>query len=146
MRNIGPCPAIDHPHPDQFDVHDYEGTTGRGDHITRSELGMIPTAAIAGLYGAEGEVPGEHRNRQGSEWDEWKRDIAERGIQKPVFITVDYGEEPKISEGNHRRDAAVELGMPHTPVQIRYFGHAEKQGSVFQRWQRQQQRQRQRQL
>jgi hypothetical protein len=34
--------------------------------------------------------------------------------------------DPVISEGNHRRDAAVELGHSHVPVEIRYFGHAEQ--------------------
>lgn len=42
-----------------------------------------------------------------------------------VFVTVDWGEEPKLSEGNHRRDAAVELGMTHVPAEVRYFGHAQ---------------------
>ena len=113
-----------------LEVHDYEGRTGDPSHITRSEKGMIPTSAIAGLEGVKGEKPGEHRNRQGERWEEFKRDIAENGIRNPLFITRDYGEEPKISEGNHRRDVAVELGLSHVPAEIRYFGHAERQGLV----------------
>jgi hypothetical protein len=121
---------------DQFPgvvVKEYEGTIGDPTHITRSERGMIPVSAIAGLHGARGEKPGEHRNRQGSRWDEFKGDIAAKGVEDPVFVTVDYGEEPKLSEGNHRRDAAVELGMTHIPGEVRYFGHAERQGSVLDR-------------
>lgn len=106
---------------------DYEGTTGNPSHITRNETGFIPTSAVAGMMGARGEVPGEHRNKQGAEWDRFKGDIAEHGIKHPIFITVDHGEQPKLSEGNHRRDAAVELGHSHVPVEIRYFGHAERQ-------------------
>lgn len=117
----------------QLTVRDYEGTTGRSDHITRGEEGLIPTAAIAHLHGVKGEVPGAHARRQGQAWEDFKAGIAARGITSPVFITVDHGQEPKISEGNHRRDAAVELGMPHVPVEIRYFGHAEQQGSVLDR-------------
>lgn len=112
---------------------DYEGEVGRKDHITRSEVGTIPTHTIAGLMGAKGEVPGTHRNRQGPAWDDFKQSIAEKGITSPIFITVDHGEHPKISEGNHRRDAALELGLPEVPVEIRYFGHAEQQGSVHER-------------
>jgi hypothetical protein len=111
---------------DQVVVKDYEGTVGDPTHITRSIRGLVPTAAIAGLHGVKGEVPGEHRNRQGQRWDDFKADIAAKGIKDPVFITVDHGEQPKISEGNHRRDAALELGMTHVPAEIRYFGHAER--------------------
>lgn len=118
----------------QFDaVRDYEGRTGELTHITRSEHGLMPTAAIASLPGVQGELPGEHRNRKGEQWESFKDDIAANGIHSPLFITVDYGEEPRISEGNHRRDAAVELGLPRVPVEIRYFGHAERQGSVHAR-------------
>jgi len=110
----------------QLVAKDYEGEVGNPQHITRREEGHVPTAAIAGLGGVRGEAPGAHRNRQGPAWEKFKDDIAARGIQNPIFITVDHGDEPKISEGNHRRDAAVELGMSHVPVEIRYFGHAER--------------------
>jgi hypothetical protein len=121
----------------QFAVHDYDGRVGDLTHITRTEQGMVPTAAIASLKGARGEIPGEHRNHPAERWETFKEQIATHGIQNPVFITVDHNAEPKISEGNSRRDAAVELGMSHTPVVIRYFGHAERQGTVTERWQRQ---------
>ena len=108
-------------------VRDYEGTPGNRDHITRREDGTVPTSAIADLPGVKGEVPGEHRNRQGDEWEAFKADIAENGIQSPIFVTVDPdGSGPKISEGNHRRDAAVELGLAEVPVEVRYYGHAER--------------------
>jgi hypothetical protein len=116
-----------------LDAHDYEGTTGNSGHITRTERGMIPAVALAHLKGASGEVPGEHRNRSGPEWESFKSDIAENGIRDPVFVTVDHGREPVISEGSHRRDAAAELGMSHVPAEIRYYGHAEQQGTVLDR-------------
>jgi hypothetical protein len=77
----------------------------------------MPTEAIAGLHGVKGERPGEHRNRPGPEWEAFRRHIAANGIEHPVFITVDPGQEPKISEGSHRHDAAAELGMPNVPVE-----------------------------
>lgn len=106
--------------------HDYEGEVGNRTHITRILRGTVPTSSVAGLPGARGETPGAHRNRQGERWDHFKADIAENGIKNPLFITVDHGQDPVISEGNHRRDAAVETGLPHVPVEVRYFGHAEK--------------------
>jgi hypothetical protein len=104
---------------------DYEGEIGNRGHITRAQDGTLPTSAVAGMRGAAGEAPGEHRNRQGERWDHFKSDIATNGIRDPLFITVDHGEDPKISEGNHRRDAAVELGLDRVPVTVRYFGRAE---------------------
>jgi 8-oxo-dGTP pyrophosphatase MutT (NUDIX family)/2'-5' RNA ligase len=118
--------AAEHP----LTVKEYEGTTGDPSHITRSEDGWLPTSAVAHLPGARGEVPGGHRNRQGEKWDSFKSDIAANGIREPIFITVDHGKQPVISEGNHRRDAAVELGHSHVPVEVRYYGHAEQQGTV----------------
>ena len=126
--------ASEHP---PLQVRDYEGITGRSDHITRGENGMIPLDAIRHLHGVNGERPGEH-SRQGERWESLKRDVAENGITNPIFITVDYGDEPKISEGNNRRDLAAELGHSHVPVEIRYFGHAEQQGSVLERAMRRQ--------
>lgn len=114
-------------------ARDYEGRAGNREHITRKEDGMLPIAAVAHLMGARGEVPGEHRNKQGQAWEAFKEDIRTNGIQNAIFITVDPREEPKISEGNHRRDAAVELGLEEVPVEIRYFGKAEEQGTVASR-------------
>jgi hypothetical protein len=110
--------------------HEYEGQEGNPSHVTRTESGMLPTSVIAHLMGASGEKPGEHRNRQGADWYDFKGKIAANGMKNPLFITKDHGEDPKLSEGSHRRDAALELGMPHVPVEIRYYGHSERQGLV----------------
>jgi hypothetical protein len=112
------------------ETYNDEGEVGNRSHITRVERGTVPTSSIAHLQGVEGEQPGQHRNRQGERWQQFLDDIHTNGIREPIFITVDYNEKPKISEGNHRRDAAVELGMERVPVEIRYYGHAERQGSV----------------
>ena len=111
-----------------LEVKDYEVQTGNRTHITRIEQGTIPTAAIAHMRGERGEWPGEHRNRQGQRWESFKNDIRQNGIKSPIFILVDPGKPPRISEGNHRRDAALELGMDRVPVEIRYFGHSEREG------------------
>lgn len=116
-----------------LEVRDFEGRVGDRTHLTRRELGTLPTHTISHLPGVMGEVPGEHRTKHGAEWDAFKSDIGQHGIKQPIFITVDHGQEPRISEGNHRRDAAVELGLSHVPVEISYFGHAEQQGTVADR-------------
>lgn len=115
-------------------VKEYEGEEGNRSHITRVERGMIPTSWVRDMPGVNGERPGEHRNRQGAAWEDFKQALrsgpGDDGIKAPLFITVDHGSQPRLSEGNHRRDAYVELGATHVPAEIRYFGHAERQGTV----------------
>ena len=114
-------------HPTLRVTYEDRGRVGERTHITRDAMGTLPIAAVANLMGVMGEKPGEHRNRRGEAWEEFLADIRANGILTPIFITVDYGEEPRISEGNHRRDAAVELGFTEVPVHVRFFGHAERE-------------------
>lgn len=102
------------------------GDYGNKSHITRDIDAIVPTHLVRYMGGAMGEHPGDHRNKHGQEWEDFKSDIDQNGIKNPIFITVDPGQRPKISEGNHRRDAAVSLGHTHVPVNIRYFGHSEQ--------------------
>ena len=110
---------------------EYDGESGRRDHTTRLEEGTIPTAAITHLKGESGEIRGEHRNRIGRRWDTFLADIRKNGIQEPILILKDPGSEAVISEGNHRLDAAVELGLEEVPVDIRYFGKSEQEGLAY---------------
>lgn len=116
-------------------IKQYEGTEGNNNHITRNETGMIPLDWVRNMHGLRGEVPGEHRNAEGSEWDEFKNHVAAGtpGYSDPIFIMVEHGGQPAIAEGNHRRDAYAELGHTHLPAEIRYFGHAEREGTVGER-------------
>lgn len=111
--------------------HDFEGEIGNERHITRRVYGTVPLSKVTNMPGARGEIPGVHRNKLGPQWDKFKSDIQEHGIREPIFITHDYGKQPVISEGNHRRDAAAELGMEEVPVEVAYFGHAEHDDSLF---------------
>lgn len=113
------------------DVRDFEGETGNSNHITRKVYGHVSVDAVRNLRGVKGEVPGEHRNMSGDRWESFKSDVRDRGVQQPIFITHDYGEEPKISEGNHRRDAAVAAGHSTIPAEINYYGHAEQHDQLF---------------
>lgn len=108
----------------------WQGVPGKETHLTGAVYGKVPIESVAHMRGAMGEVPGEHRNKQGAKWDEFKSDIRTHGIQRPLFITHGRGG-PRLSEGNHRRDAAVEEGMTHVPVEVRYSGHAERRDQVF---------------
>jgi hypothetical protein len=136
MSNSEHLHVVLHPAKDKtasMQASDFEGDVGNPNHITRNESGHLSIDAVTHMRGARGEMPGEHRNRQGQNWEDFKADIAANGIRNPIFITVDHGKEPVISEGSHRRDAAVELGHTHIPAMIRYYGHAEHEGTVEQR-------------
>jgi 8-oxo-dGTP pyrophosphatase MutT (NUDIX family)/GNAT superfamily N-acetyltransferase len=109
---------------------DYEGAVGDRTHITRNVQMDLPTHLVAHMPGVMDERPGEHRNMQGDKWEDFKNDISANGIKNPLFITVDHGQRPRLSEGNHRRDAAIELGLKHVPAQVRYYGHAERDSDL----------------
>ena len=113
----------------------FEGRVGERDHLTRRETGTVDINSISHLEGLDtrGKIQkrGEHRNRQGKDWEDFKVDIKKNGIKEPIFITKDYNQKAIISEGNHRLDAAIEVGLKDVPVEINYFGKAEDQGSAF---------------
>lgn len=115
-------------------VHRDSGKYGRRDHMTYEEQGTIPIEVVRDMPGWNGEVPHTHRNRKGERWEEFKADLAENGMHYGIFIMVNVGEPIRIWEGNHRRDAAVELGWDEIPVQIRYTGLAEQDGLLMERY------------
>ena len=116
----------------------FDGEKGNRTHITAEEQGTIPIEAIANLPGRNGEIPGTHRNRpgDGESWEEFLANIDENGITDSIFIMVAPGEPIRIDEGNHRRDAALELGLDKVPVEIRYLGKEEEDGTLMERWER----------
>lgn len=117
------------------DSNEYNGTKGNKNHITRTDFVWIPTKVAANLRG----VMGEKRewsakgfgNFTATKWKELKKDIFLNGFEEPIFITQDYGQRAKVSEGNHRIQAAEQLGLTHIPAEIRYFGRSEEDGLVF---------------
>ena len=59
---------------------------GNPQHITRTEEGHIPTSAVAGMQACGARCQGTPQ-LPGRKVDEFKADIAARGIQNPIFIT-----------------------------------------------------------
>lgn len=108
----------------------HEGKTGEKSHLTAQQIGMAPVAMLKEIQGQKGEIRGQHRNRQGKDWEKFKKDIAKRGIKEKILIIQEYGKPPRIYEGNHRLDAAMELGMEFIPAEIRYFGNSQQQGLI----------------
>jgi len=123
-RAVGDLPAP------RLNRQNWEGRRGYMDHLTAKEEGYVPTEYIADLQGARGEIRGQHRNRQGQKWEDFKSDIAQRGIQNPIFIVNEPAFGARIYEGNHRLDAALELGLSEVPVEIKHFGKQEELGYI----------------
>jgi Rifampin ADP-ribosyl transferase len=117
----------------ELNAEHWDGEDGNKTHMTYRERGWLPIEAVGRMRGLRGERPGEHRNRQGQDWEDWKPGVGQEGIHSPIHIVVDHGQKPGISEGNHRRDAAAESGHKRVPVEITYFGNAQKQGTVWER-------------
>lgn len=103
-----------------------QGQVGNRSHETQEDRGTCPMWFVRDMDGMNGETPGAHRNRHGQEWEDFKADIATNGMTTPILILVYPGEPARIAEGNHRRDAALELGWDEIPAVIRYFGHEER--------------------
>ena len=115
---------------------EYRDQVFKPTHLGLKRYGFIPTSRIADMPGASGEVPLRHarglpNKYPGHRWEEFKSDIRENGIKHGIFITHEVGKRPVISEGNHRRGAALELGLPEVPVEVNYIGQHEEHDELF---------------
>ena len=116
-----------------------QGKKGRRDHITGNLRINIPVSEAKKFRG----VMREDRKwwLRGDEWwfgnypkDRWVKflnDIARNGMEHMIFITVDPGQKPEINEGNHRIQAALQLGLKTIPAEIRFFGKSEDEVTGF---------------
>lgn len=113
---------------------DYAGKDGNRGHVTRVEDVWVPISKANNIPG----VMGERRrfsakgfgNYKQSEWTALKKDILRNGLNHPIFITKDWNGDFEISEGNHRVQAALQLGMTHIPARVQYHGNSQKQGTL----------------
>jgi len=119
-------------------VEEYYGKAGRKDHLTRYEKGTIPTKDALKIepprryHGKrKWHTKGGERyfgNYTEEDWNEFLEDIRKNGIKTPLWIQKDPGEDAALMEGNHRVQAADQLGIREVPVYIRYYGLSEEDG------------------
>ena len=55
-------------------------------------------------------------------WYQFLDDIKANGIQEPLMLFVDKSGKVSLAEGNHRREAAIQLGLKEVPIEVKYFG------------------------
>jgi hypothetical protein len=74
------------------------------------------------------EVSGEKwfGNYKEEEWHDFLEDIKENGLKYGVFIGVEKDGTAHIYEGNHRVQAAKQLGWTEIPVEVRYYGNSQR--------------------
>ena len=94
---------------------------------TQTEKGFINPKQLKNIPGESGEIRGAHRDIQGKDWEVFKKDIKEKGVQKSIHLNVDPGVGVRVSEGNHRLDAALEVGLDKIPFTRSSFGKAEQE-------------------
>lgn len=59
------------------------------------------------------------------EWNEFLADVAKNGIENPIMIMVKPEGITTIVEGNHRIQAAIQLGLKEVPVKISFYGQSQ---------------------
>jgi hypothetical protein len=115
----------------------YERESGRSftrHTLTYRQDGTLPTWEVMKLpsFGGEwreptGEGFGQYTR---DDWAEFLTDVAEHGITNPIWLRVSYDNRgtPRVYlyEGNHRIQAAHELGLPAVPVRIDYYAGVEQ--------------------
>ena len=125
------------------------GRTGENRHLTLQLEGQLPTEALLYLKGARGEHRAFDASPRGTktfqQWQDLVESVHHHGVQQPVLVVVEWtddlsqamrralqGEELAspveafIYEGNHRVHAAQAAHKDTVPVQVRFFGHAER--------------------
>ena len=106
---------------------------GPGD-LTRLDAGVLPAHLLVNLPGAAGEEDLFRRVPSGrmapQSFADLVADLKARGMRSPVTLHVEQDGRVVIHEGNHRLRAALEAGIP-VPVEVKYFGNAQRRGLVF---------------
>jgi len=125
-------------------VESWDGEYGRF-HVTRREKGTLAVRDVLastqppyhGVRAWHGD--GEDRyfgSYSEADWNDFLSDIRRNGIRNPILIRVMPRQSrwatamPELREGNHRLQAAIQLGMEEVPVVIDYYGRAEEETRV----------------
>jgi hypothetical protein len=84
---------------------------GMGGDENHSVVGYVPTHVLAGMHGNATDHEGIERHKQAL--------LSGEGFTDPVMVQFDHrNKRIKVGEGNHRVDAAMELGVSHVPTRV----------------------------
>ena len=84
---------------------------GMGGDENHSVVGYVPTHTLAGMHGNETDREGIDRHKQAL--------LSGKGFTDPVMVEFDHRNKRMVlGEGNHRVEAAKELGISHVPTRV----------------------------
>lgn len=65
------------------------------------------------------------------QWEKFLEDIKANGMQEPIQLQVNSDGSLKIWEGNHRVEAAKQLGLTEIPAKIYYMGQSQQEFKII---------------
>ncbi len=124
--------------PSQFETGTYldEGPPGwdAGGSLTRRDRLYVSPRKLVRIPGRKQEqrlfADSSSGRKSAAEWADFVADIRRKGVTDPIIIHVEAGEGPVVLEGSHRIRAAIQAGRRLVPVEINYFGNAQRSGLV----------------
>ena len=103
--------------------------------LTRRDRLFVDPRRLLGLPGRKGEerlfAVAPHGRKTPAEWTSFVTDIRRRGVQTHIIVHVEPDEGALVHEGNHRIRAAIAARCAQVPVEISYFGNAQRAGLVL---------------
>jgi hypothetical protein len=108
-------------------------------HSTAEITGIIKFSAIENLPGANNENRDWYEengkkyfgNYSEEGWNKFLEDIKQNGIKEPIYIQVLMDGQIVVYEGNHRIQAAKQLGLTEVPARIRFLGNSQDIVHIF---------------
>lgn len=116
-----------------------EWTPGKND-LTKRFTVTLPLAQVLTYQGARGENHQFHTRNNATyfgryplaKWMTFVEDIAANGITEEIMLYVEQDGTIFVGEGNHRIQAAKQVGIDQIIVDVRFFGGSEKISTLAQ--------------
>lgn len=103
--------------------------------VTAIQEGELDTVDLVAVPGFNNEVRDWHAegfgNYSAAGWQEFLDDVRAHGIEHPLLVDVAQDGTVSLVEGNHRLQAALQLGLPSVPVEIQYRGNSQQRVTTF---------------
>lgn len=99
--------------------------------VTLDSISNIPGANNENRTWWEWNGTKRFGNYSEEDWNEFLEDIKTNGIKYPIMIWVEKDLSIVLAEGNHRREAAKQLGLSSIPVEIRYYGNSQRESQIW---------------
>ena len=119
------------------------GDYGKGDDSkeTYFQTGVLSLDTLDNATGFNGEQRTWTTDRYGDgnyfglyseeQWNEFLEDIRANGIKEPIVVNVNSDGSMKIWEGNHRVEAARQLGLNEIPAKVYYMGGSQEDYKIL---------------